>query len=104
MRPFEILIDSDQDEKVNKENDFKIKSPFQKNKTQLKLTKMLNYNTAKQVPFRETTPVVEIIENKKTEKIKPPAVDTDSTKTSWKIKATIDNRNFLIPVSLVKLI
>ena len=44
------------------------------------------------------------IESKKTEKIKPPAVDTDSTKTSWKIKATIDNRNFLIPVSLVKLI
>ena len=96
------MIDSDHDENLtNKENDFKIKSPFKKNKTQIKLTKMLNYNNnSKQSTLKEPTPVVEIIETKKTaEKTKLPPVETEIPKTSWKIKATIDNRNFLIPVS-----
>lgn len=100
MRSFEILIDSNRDENfTNKENDFKIKSPFKKTKTQLKLTKMLNYNYSKQTPLREPTPAVEIIENTNTDKIKPPTVEKENPKASWKIKATIDNRNFLIPVS-----
>lgn len=93
----EILIDSDNDENFpNKENGLKIKSPFKKNKTQMKLTKMLNYNNSKQMTAKEQAAPVQITESVKTEKLKP---TTEVSQTNWKIKATIDNRHFLIPVS-----
>lgn len=104
-RSLEILLDSENDENsTNKENDFKIKSPFKtNNKTQMKLTKMLNYANTKQTnAIKEQSPAsVDIVEIKKTEKIKTQnSIETESVlKVTWKIKATVDNRNFLIPIS-----
>ena len=99
------MLDSENDENsTNKENDFKIKSPFKtNNKTQMKLTKMLNYaNTKQKNSNKEHNPAsVEIVELKKPEKVQTQNNnETESVpKVTWKIKATIDNRNFLIPIS-----
>lgn len=85
----------------NKENDFRIKSPFKNvsHKTQQKLTKMLNCttNTAKPAVKEQTSEIIEV--NKQSEAKPKTSFESDVSKTSWKIKATIDNRNFLIPVS-----
>lgn len=98
-----------------KQIDLTIDSPFKssnsrpKHKTQLKLTKMQNYNL-KTVNKESSLNCLTNDENKEIKPTKPNELsDSDLKKASntnpnipsqtWKIKATIDNRNFLIPIA-----
>lgn len=105
--------------KNKKEIDLTIESPFKsknlentrpKHKTQQKLTKMQNYDL-KTVPKHSDTILSKIEENKEkvskqsenktSESLDPDLkkLNTPMVNQAWKVKAIIDNRNFLIPVS-----
>jgi hypothetical protein len=114
-----VLCDNEKittsDDSSNDNTDLKICSPFQakrssnsnygsKHKTQLKINRMPSYNMQSSCLSKTTKPQVqnndETIDNF-TLKSRPDTISNKQTTTNttgWKIKAIIDNRNFLIPV------
>ena len=99
------------EEKETKQDNITITSPFKskkntelsvlpKHKTQLKLTKMQNYTFKKSASKENEPHFIEETRNepKNIEKTRE-ATRIDLDQKSWKVKAVIDNKNFLIPIS-----
>jgi len=100
------------------ESEIRITSPFQasksyqsKHKTQLKLNKMNNFvkkaSSKENILSESSSDDVRIVEARPAERREAakehpnPLAEAaiEPVKTSWKIKAIIDNRNFLIPIA-----
>ena len=88
--------------------EIKIDSPFKckhsniqsKKKVQQKLTKMFVQNSKEPGFTMQAEENCRIVEPKKMETVKENKVETEKeVKQNWKVKAIVDNRNFLIPIA-----